>query len=455
MNIAFIGAGQVGAPLAARLAEAGHAVVLAESKGGSATVSAALKRSARLSSRPLTDAVRDVDVVFLATPSGVLESVLGPLAESLAGKVLVDCTNPVGPGLTHGLKSERSGSCDVTLSRSSCKPPGSPSWSPVRSRARHTACREPRRISRKPAWEDLFTSRDGAHCGSASEPRLVFARGPFHAASPSMSTSIVRILSTKHVRLRGGARADLLFFDVDDHLGNFIPAFSKKTHILGFRRTANGIAFGPRVTLEGDPLPWARLSASYGEGYRSPQARQLEEGEQAPFATVKSYEAGATVRDGDRIALTAAAYETDLSYDLAFDPTTARLERIGPTTRRGLVGHVLASPSKHATISVSATYVHATLDSPPLPTPENPTPAYTSGEALPYVPPLVIRSDVGFTGSLGRVAQEEVSWRVGYGTTFLSPRPKTFVSSGGPRPDVRPSDYRSPINGVLGELALE
>lgn len=110
MNIAFIGAGQVGAPLAARLAEAGHAVVLAESQEGSKTVSAALRRSTRLSSRPVADAVRGAELVFLATPFGVVESVLGALAESLAGKVLVDCTNPVGPGLTHGLESERSGS---------------------------------------------------------------------------------------------------------------------------------------------------------------------------------------------------------------------------------------------------------------------------------------------------------------------------------------------------------
>lgn len=110
MNIAFIGAGQVGAPLAARLAEAGHSVVLGESKEGSATVAAAKKRSARLSSRPLPDAVAVADVVFLATPFGVNESVVGPLAEALAGKILVDCTNPIGPGLTHGLKNERSGS---------------------------------------------------------------------------------------------------------------------------------------------------------------------------------------------------------------------------------------------------------------------------------------------------------------------------------------------------------
>ena len=110
MKIAFIGAGQVGAPLAARLAEAGHDVVLAESKEGSATVANALARSKRLTARPAPEAIAAADVVFLATPFGANEAVVRPLAEALAGKVLVDCTNPVGPGLTHGLSNERSGS---------------------------------------------------------------------------------------------------------------------------------------------------------------------------------------------------------------------------------------------------------------------------------------------------------------------------------------------------------
>lgn len=110
MKIAFIGAGQVGAPLAVHLANAGHDVVLAEAHAGSSSVAAALKRSARLSARPLAGAVQTAEVVFLVTPFSANESVLRPLADSLAGKVLVDCTNPVGPGLSHGLKSERSGS---------------------------------------------------------------------------------------------------------------------------------------------------------------------------------------------------------------------------------------------------------------------------------------------------------------------------------------------------------
>jgi hypothetical protein len=110
MKIAFIGAGKVGAPLAIRLAEAGHEVVLGQAGDDSSSVADALSRSNRLSALPIADAVRAAEVVFLATPFGANEPVLRPLADLLDGKVLVDCTNPVGPGLSHGLKSERSGS---------------------------------------------------------------------------------------------------------------------------------------------------------------------------------------------------------------------------------------------------------------------------------------------------------------------------------------------------------
>ena len=54
--------------------------------------------------------MRGAEAVILATPYGANASVIGPLADALVGKILVDCTNPVGPGLSHGLKSERSGS---------------------------------------------------------------------------------------------------------------------------------------------------------------------------------------------------------------------------------------------------------------------------------------------------------------------------------------------------------
>ncbi len=110
MKIAVIGAGNVGAPLAIHLANAGHDVVLGESQEGSASIAKARARCEKLSAKPIPEAVLASGVVFLATPFGANESILRALTNELQGKILVDCTNPVGPGFSHGLKSERSGS---------------------------------------------------------------------------------------------------------------------------------------------------------------------------------------------------------------------------------------------------------------------------------------------------------------------------------------------------------
>lgn len=109
MKITFLGYGNVGAPLADHLQRAGHDVTLASNDTSSETLKKALARNPGLRSAPTDEAVRGAEVVFLATPFGANESVVGPLADALAGKVLVDCTNPVGPGLSHGLGSTRAG----------------------------------------------------------------------------------------------------------------------------------------------------------------------------------------------------------------------------------------------------------------------------------------------------------------------------------------------------------
>jgi TonB family protein len=234
------------------------------------------------------------------------------------------------------------------------------------------------------------------------------------------------IATTKFARLRGGLRADLLLYDIDDRLGNFIPAAQQETHIEGFRRTAAGIAWGPRAMLEVDPLAWLKLHAGYGEGYRSPQARQLEEGESAPFAKVRSYEVGARVAAPGSVAVTGSIYETRLSSDLVFEASEGRLERIGPTTRRGFSVYMTASPVTGFFSSVSATYVRATLDSPPPATPDNPSPPYAEGQALPFVPPIVIRADVSYERDLFKVRGEPLKLHAGYAATFLSPRPLPY-----------------------------
>jgi hypothetical protein len=113
MKIAFLGFGQVGAPLADHLQRAGHDVTLAARAADGESVRRALARNAALKVADPAAAVAAAEVVFLATPYAANADVLPPLADALAGKVLVDCTNPVGPGLSHGLQSQRSGSADV------------------------------------------------------------------------------------------------------------------------------------------------------------------------------------------------------------------------------------------------------------------------------------------------------------------------------------------------------
>lgn len=110
MNITFIGYGNVGAPLADHLQRLGHSVTLAAHAPNSEGVRKAQARNAALAAVSPEQAVRAADVVFLATPFAANAEIVPPLADALAGKVLVDCTNPVGPGLTHGLGNVESGS---------------------------------------------------------------------------------------------------------------------------------------------------------------------------------------------------------------------------------------------------------------------------------------------------------------------------------------------------------
>jgi hypothetical protein len=69
-----------------------------------------LGKNTKLRVSPPNEAVSDAEVVFLATPFQANEAALKAVAEDLRGKILVDCTNPVGPNLTHGLNNVQSGS---------------------------------------------------------------------------------------------------------------------------------------------------------------------------------------------------------------------------------------------------------------------------------------------------------------------------------------------------------
>jgi NADPH-dependent F420 reductase len=100
MNIAIIGSGKVGKALALASTRAGHHVTLSATDPEHARqAAAATGASASASNR---EAAQAGDVVILAVPYPAVEGILKELAEALAGKVLIDTTNPLkadGSGL--------------------------------------------------------------------------------------------------------------------------------------------------------------------------------------------------------------------------------------------------------------------------------------------------------------------------------------------------------------------
>lgn len=109
MKIAILGHGRVGGALAEGLLKLGHEVTVAVDTARADSAAELLARVPGLAQAEPKVAIADAELVILAIPFGANSEVLPPLAEVLAKKILVDCTNPVGPGLRHGLDSKQSG----------------------------------------------------------------------------------------------------------------------------------------------------------------------------------------------------------------------------------------------------------------------------------------------------------------------------------------------------------
>lgn len=107
MKLAFIGIGNVGYALANNLQSKGHEIIVAHNDSNNDTVKEALNKNNAFSSSTIQEAINQSDVIFLATPFFANEEILKPL--DFKGKVLVDCSNPVGKGISHGLESKVSG----------------------------------------------------------------------------------------------------------------------------------------------------------------------------------------------------------------------------------------------------------------------------------------------------------------------------------------------------------
>lgn len=116
MNIAIIGAGNVGGALGGGWARAGHRVVFGVREPAAEKTRALLAGlGATATAGSVGEAAAVAEVVLLATPWAATEGALAA-AGDLGGKVLIDCTNPLrftpGTGLELALGfSDSGGEC--------------------------------------------------------------------------------------------------------------------------------------------------------------------------------------------------------------------------------------------------------------------------------------------------------------------------------------------------------
>lgn len=94
MRIAILGTGSVGAALARGLSGKDHTLTLGTRDPGSAKTRA-LTAETGASAAPPPEAAAAADTVILALPWDALDAVLPALGD-LAGKTVIDCTNPLG-----------------------------------------------------------------------------------------------------------------------------------------------------------------------------------------------------------------------------------------------------------------------------------------------------------------------------------------------------------------------
>jgi iron complex outermembrane recepter protein len=222
--------------------------------------------------------------------------------------------------------------------------------------------------------------------------------------------------------LRGGVRADGLAYSTQDFVSGATTIARETTDPGGQVRAAQGAFLGKRGTLDVRVARGLHALVSYGEGFRSPQARSLGDGERAPFTRVVSYEAGVRYRDGQRLEATAAAFHTDLSDDLVFDQETARNERVAATKRNGLTVEGTARPERWLLTTMSVTYTKAQF--------AESQGIYEAGSLVPYVPQWIARSDLAVTPRLGTVRGRALDGRLGSGLTFLHRRPLPYGEIG-------------------------
>jgi iron complex outermembrane recepter protein len=198
-----------------------------------------------------------------------------------------------------------------------------------------------------------------------------------------------------------GGRLDVLQVEVFDQL-----AFRG----TGTTRSALGAHPALKATVERQLGHHLRAFLAYGDGFRTPQARQLSNGEQAPFVTVRSADLG-LVGSWQWLQLRLVAFGSFVGNDFFFEHTVGTTVFTGSTLRGGGLGQVVVRPVEGLVMSAGLTAATARV--------------LSTNSLLPYFAPVVGRLDVGWEQPF-RVGSQSFSTRLGVGLTALGPRPLPF-----------------------------
>lgn len=229
------------------------------------------------------------------------------------------------------------------------------------------------------------------------------------------------------LQVHAGVRADALAFRVsDDTTVANAPSGPTSNGSAGSSgsgptRTSMGTHIGPRASLDARLAKGLHGLLSFGQGFRSPQARSLGHGEQTPFTKVRSVEAGLRYA---RRGLTGSVslFRTTLKDDLVFDAITMRNERVPASARWGTAIEYTIQPASWFISTGSGTFTRASFT--------QSDQHYSAGDALPYVPQWVLRQDVALTPKLGRLGGSALTGRFGASLTGLLRRPQPYGDYG-------------------------
>jgi iron complex outermembrane recepter protein len=182
------------------------------------------------------------------------------------------------------------------------------------------------------------------------------------------------------------------------------------------RNQAGGFALLPKASLLLGPFQHVTFSASVGKGIRSVDPQFITEHLETPFASILSYEAGASLTNTFSevdVNARAALFGTSVDKDVIFNAQAGRGIIGGSTTR---IGALLTARARanFFDVSASATWVQSKFDD--------------TNTLVPYVPDVVLRGDGALFGELPwwRPMESHIHVRGGVGFTYVGRRALPF-----------------------------